>query len=39
LIRDLGRFRDVAVGPSGDVVLILEHSAGSQVLRVTPAAP
>jgi len=37
LIRDLGRFRDVEVGPSGELVLLLEHSAGSQIIRLEPA--
>ena len=37
LIRDLGRFRDIEVGPSGELVLLLEHSAGSQIVRLQPA--
>ena len=37
LIRDLGRFRDIEVGPSGELVLLLEHSAGSQIVRLEPA--
>ncbi len=34
LIRGLGRFRDVEVGPDGELVVLLEHRAGSQILRI-----
>lgn len=37
LISGLGRFRDVEVGPQGEIVLLLEHRAGSQILRLDPA--
>lgn len=37
LIRGLGRFRDVEVGPDGALVVLLEHRAGSQILRIVPA--
>jgi len=37
LIAGLGRFRDVAVGPSGEIVVLLEHRAGSQILKLEPA--
>jgi glucose/arabinose dehydrogenase len=37
LIEGLGRIRDVEVGPAGEVVLLLEHRAGSQILRLEPA--
>lgn len=36
LITGLGRFRDVEVGPSGEILLLLEHRAGSQILRLDP---
>lgn len=34
LIEGLGRFRDVEVGPNGDLVVILEHRTGSRILRI-----
>jgi glucose/arabinose dehydrogenase len=37
LIAGLGRFRDVEVGPNGEVVVLLEHRAGSRILRLVPA--
>ena len=37
LIAGLGRFRDVEVGPKGEVFILLEHRAGSQILRLEPA--
>jgi glucose/arabinose dehydrogenase len=37
LIESLGRFRDVEVGPKGELIVILEHRAGSQILRIVPA--
>ena len=37
LIAGLGRFRDVEVGPKGEIVVLLEHRAGSQILRLEPA--
>jgi glucose/arabinose dehydrogenase/cytochrome c553 len=36
LIRGLGRFRDVEVGPNGDLIVIIEHRVGSQILRIRP---
>lgn len=36
LIDDLGRFRDVEIGSAGELVLLLEHSSGSQILRLEP---
>ena len=36
LIRGLGRFRDVEVGPGGEVVVLLEHTSGSQILKLVP---
>lgn len=37
LIADLGRFRDVDVGPKGELIVLIEHRAGSQILRIEPA--
>ena len=34
LIRGLGRFRDVEVGPNGELIVLLEHRSGSQILRI-----
>lgn len=34
LITDLARFRDVAVGPGGELYLLLEHAAGSLIVRL-----
>lgn len=39
LIRDLGRVRDLAVGPKGRVYLLLEHAQGSRVVRIRPLSP
>lgn len=36
LIAGLGRFRDVEIGPKGELVVLLEHRAGSQILRIEP---
>lgn len=34
LIEDLARIRDVALGPQGELYLLLEHDSGSRVVRV-----
>ncbi len=36
LIAGLGRFRDVEIAPTGEILLLLEHRAGSQILRLEP---
>jgi glucose/arabinose dehydrogenase len=36
LIRGLGRFRDVEVGPDGSLLVLLEHRTGSRILRIVP---
>jgi glucose/arabinose dehydrogenase len=36
LIAGLGRFRDVEIAPTGELLLLLEHRAGSQILRLEP---
>src|SRR5262249_59253814 len=38
LLKGLGRIRDVAVGPDGNVYLLLEHASGGRILRLVPAA-
>ena len=37
LIEALGRFRDVEVGPNGELIALLEHRSGSMILRIEPA--
>ena len=37
LIDGLGRFRDVEVGPNGELIALLEHRSGSMILRIKPA--
>jgi len=36
LIAGLGRIRDIEQGPDGDIYLLLEHSAGGQIVRLVP---
>ena len=36
LIRDLGRIRDLAVGPTGQIYLLLEHGQGSRLVEIRP---
>ncbi|HMA12058.1 MAG TPA: PQQ-dependent sugar dehydrogenase, partial [Steroidobacteraceae bacterium] len=37
LLSGLGRIRDVEVGADGLVYLLLEHQAGSRIVRLAPA--
>lgn len=37
LLNDLARVRDIEVGREGVVYLLLEHEAGSQIVRMVPA--
>lgn len=37
LIKDLARIRDVAVGPAGQLYVLLEHDSGSRIVRLVPA--
>ncbi len=37
LLNDLARVRDIEVGGEGVVYLLLEHEAGSQIVRMVPA--
>jgi glucose/arabinose dehydrogenase len=39
LLRDLARIRDVESGPDGYLYLLLEHEAGSLVVRLVPVRP
>lgn len=36
LLKDLARFRDIEVGPKGEIYLLLENAAGSQIVRLVP---
>lgn len=36
LLTDLARFRDIELGPNGELYVLLEHKAGSQIIRLTP---
>ena len=36
LIENLARIRDVEIGTSGEIYLLLEHASGGQVVRVVP---
>lgn len=36
LVSGLGRIRDVAVGVGGEIYLLLEHQAGSRIVRLVP---
>lgn len=38
LLRGLGRIRDVETGADGSVYLLLEHGAGSRIVRLVPEA-
>ncbi|MCZ6617924.1 MAG: PQQ-dependent sugar dehydrogenase [Gammaproteobacteria bacterium] len=39
LIENLARIRDVEIGAGGILYLLLEHAAGSKIVRVVPAEP
>ena len=38
LLKDFARIRDIETGPDGDVYMLLEHSSGGRIVRITPAA-
>ena len=38
LLKNLARFRDIALGPKGELYLLLENAAGSQIIRLVPAS-
>ena len=37
LIKDLARFRDIEIGPNGELYVLLEHATGGQIIRLVPA--
>ena len=37
VIEDLARIRDIEVGPRGRIFILLEHKAGSLIVRMDPA--
>ena len=36
LLEDLARFRDVEIGPGGELYVLLEHASGSLIIRLVP---
>ncbi len=36
LLKDLARIRDVEVGVSGEILLLLEHASGGRIVKLTP---
>ncbi|NOX50148.1 MAG: PQQ-dependent sugar dehydrogenase, partial [Gammaproteobacteria bacterium] len=34
LLTDLARFRDIEMGPNGEIYILLEHNSGGQILRL-----
>ena len=37
VIEDLARIRDIEIGPAGRIFILLEHEAGSLIVRMDPA--
>jgi len=37
LLKDLARFRDIEIGPKGELYVLLENAAGSRIVRLVPA--
>ncbi len=37
LLDDVGRLRDIEVGPDGDLILLIEQFHGSHIVRLSPA--
>jgi glucose/arabinose dehydrogenase len=37
LLEDLARFRDIELGPDGELYILLEHATGSRIIRLIPA--
>jgi glucose/arabinose dehydrogenase len=37
LLEDFGRIRDIEAGPGGAIYLLLEHGAGSRIVRLVQA--
>ena len=38
LLTDLARFRDIEVGPAGELYVLLEHATGSHLVRLVAVA-
>ena len=38
LLKDLARFRDIEIGPRGEIYLLLENAAGSRIVRLVPSS-
>jgi glucose/arabinose dehydrogenase len=38
LLEDLARFRDIEIGPQGELYVLLEHATGSRIIRLVPIA-
>ena len=38
LLEDVVRFRDIEVGPAGEIYLLLEHDSGGQIIKLTAPA-
>ena len=38
LLEDVVRFRDVEVGPAGEIYLLLEHDSGGQIIKLATAS-
>jgi glucose/arabinose dehydrogenase len=36
LLEDLARFRDIEMGPNGELYILLEHATGGQIIRLVP---
>lgn len=36
LLEDLARFRDIELGPRGELYILLENAAGSRIIRLVP---
>ncbi len=37
LLEDIVRFRDIEVGPDGEIYLLLEHDSGGQIIKLVAA--
>jgi glucose/arabinose dehydrogenase len=38
LLEDLARFRDIEIGPAGELYILLEHATGGRIIRLAPTA-
>ena len=39
LLSNLARFRDIEIGPNGELFVLLEHNSGGQIVRLVPVTP